>query len=534
LGNRDRKGNAVHTQFLAGIVFAWVVAYIGIGLSFCIAYLIHRREPEHLLFGLHSQALAIYSIGYTLAYTHRTPTEGRFAVIIVLAGAVLAAALMLHFAVLFARIKEPFRIMRPIYGIAAALEVACIYGEPFRIQNPALVTIQLGPLVVDHLRVAPSPLGLVVAAFIGLLAIASAALLGHAVARGRRDGIAPLIGASFMTATACNDILVALGYVEGAWLAPFGNSAFVFAIAGALIVRSSLMSKELMQQSLELKRRSGELRLSYEELREAQRELTRKEQLAAVGELAAVIAHEVRNPLAIISNAVAGLRRREIGHDDRETLLTILKEESSRLNRLVGDLLRYARPVNVQRQLVSLRDIIDRTIVSTGLKDTIAMEVVVEGEPHAIWGDPGLLRQVFDNLVDNAVQAMGSQSWPNAGPKKISIAIRTEQRNGVDGVYVEVHDTGEGMEAHVRSRAMDPFFTTRPSGTGLGLAIVDRIIDAHDGEISITSTPRGGTNVSVFFPIGAPVPPSSGHLPAARDEREEALLPSERPHVKRA
>ena len=156
-----------------------------------------------------------------------------------------------------------------------------------------------------------------------------------------------------------------MGLTGGTWLAPFGNSAFVFSITGAFLVRSSILSKELTDQSLELKRRTGELQHSYEDLREAQRELTRKEQLAAVGELAAVIAHEVRNPLAIISNAVAGLRRRDIGHEDRETLLAILKEESSRLNRLVGDLLRYARPVNVQRQLISVREVIERTLTST-------------------------------------------------------------------------------------------------------------------------------------------------------------------------
>jgi signal transduction histidine kinase len=394
--------------------------------------------------------------------------------------------------------------------------------------------MQIGPVVLEHLRISTTEIGTVACIFIGLSSLASAALLARAVMRGRRDGIAPLVGAVLMSSAILNDIFVALGYFEGAWLAPFGNSAFIFAIAGALIVRSSLMSKELTQQSLELKRRSGELRHSYEELREAQRELTRKEQLAAVGELAAVIAHEVRNPLAIISNAVAGLRRREIGHEDRETLLTILKEESSRLNRLVGDLLRYARPVNVQRQLVSVRDIIDRTVVSIVQSETITTEVRVEGEPHSIWGDASLLRQVFDNLVDNAVQAMGTQTWPNAETRKLSVVIRPDQRNGVDGVHVHVSDTGEGMEAHVRSRAMDPFFTTRPSGTGLGLAIVDRIVEAHDGEISISSAPRGGTTVSVFFPIGAPIPPSSGALIAARDEREEALIPPDRPRAKRA
>src|SRR5262245_54382954 len=231
--------------------------------------------------------------------------------------------------------------------------------------------------------------------------VASIALFARATMRGRRDGIVPLIGGLCMMGTACFDAFTAISGNGAGWLSPFGNSAFLFSITGAFLIRSSALSKELLTQSLELKRRSGELRHSYEELREAQRELTRKEQLAAVGELAAVIAHEVRNPLAIISNAVAGLRRPSIGQEDRETLLVILQEGSSRLNRLVGDLLRYARPVNVQRQLLSVRDVIDRALSSVP-KDSVPTEVVVEGEPPAIWGDATLLRQVFDNLVDNA------------------------------------------------------------------------------------------------------------------------------------
>src|SRR5262245_16971131 len=275
--------------------------------------------------------------------------------------------------------------------------------------------------------------------------VASIALFARATMRGRRDGIVPLIGGLCMVGTACYDAFTAISGTGAGWLSPFGNSAFLFSITGAFLIRSSALSKELLDQSLELKRRSGELRQSYEELREAQRELTRKEQLAAVGELAAVIAHEVRNPLAIISNAVAGLRRRDIAHDDRETLLAILKEESSRLNRLVGDLLRYARPVNVQRQLISVREILERIITSTGLRDSMAIELREEGEIHSIWGDPGLLRQVFDNLIENAVQAMGGHSSEaitavggTTVTRALSITMRGSKRDSVEGVHVDV------------------------------------------------------------------------------------------------
>jgi signal transduction histidine kinase len=419
--------------------------------------------------------------------------------------------------------------MRFVYPAAAVFAIANAFGLLIRMKSLEVVPMRVLGVMVEHLQVMTTLFGAFACAAVAIAGTASLGLLLNATLGGRRDGIIPLLGAACMSGTTIHDALLAVGIGGGTWLSPFGNAAFVFGVSGAFLVRSSVLSKELTDQSLELKRRSGELRQSYEELREAQRELTRKEQLAAVGELAAVIAHEVRNPLAIISNAVAGLRRRETAPQDRETLLTILKEESSRLNRLVGDLLRYARPVNVQRQLVSVREIIERTLTSTGLRDSMPVEIHEDGEIHSIWGDPGLLRQVFDNLIENAVQAMGgsvdsgSGSYPRQ--RTLSISLRSGRRETLEGVHIDVQDTGEGMDPHVRVRAKDPFFTTRPSGTGLGLAIVDRIVEAHDGEISITSRTGAGTTVSVFLPIGAPLPPSSGALLVAREEGEDGELP---------
>jgi signal transduction histidine kinase len=515
------------TQFLAGVLFAWVLSYIGIGLSFCVTYLVHRREPDHLVFGLNSLAMAIHSVGIMLAYSRAGEADTRFALIMTMFGTILGSSLVVHFALLFARIKSPMFWMRIVYATAAVFAGANAFGLLFELKSPDHVAMRLGSLVVEHLPILTTPLGALACIAVALGGIASLGVLLHATLGGRRDGIIPLLGAACMCGTTIHDALLATGLGGGTWLSPFGNAAFVFGVAGAFLVRSSVLSKELTDQSLELKRRLGELRQSYEELREAQRELTRKEQLAAVGELAAVIAHEVRNPLAIISNAVAGLRRRETAPQDRETLLSILKEESSRLNRLVGDLLRYARPVNVQRQLVSVREIIERTLTSTGLRDTMPVEIHEDGEIHSIWGDPGLLRQVFDNLIENAVQAMGgtvTESSASMYPRQrtLSISLRSERRDALEGVHIDVQDTGEGMDPHVRVRAKDPFFTTRPSGTGLGLAIVDRIVEAHDGEISITSRTGAGTTVSVFLPIGAPLPPSSGALLVARDDSEVA------------
>src|SRR5689334_8710402 len=149
----------MHTQFLAGVVFAWVISYIGIGLSFSIAYLIHRREPEHLLFGLHSLSLAIYSIGLTLAYTQTNQADARFSVLIALGGAILACPLIVHFALLFAKVTSALRWIRPVYAAAFLFEIANAAGMVAKINDATPVPVRLGPITVEHLRVEVTPLG---------------------------------------------------------------------------------------------------------------------------------------------------------------------------------------------------------------------------------------------------------------------------------------------------------------------------------------------------------------------------------------
>ncbi len=505
----------MYAQFFAGAVLAWVVAYVAIGAAFCIAYLSDRRELEHLVFGLYAQALAIHALGSGLAALGRSAAAVHFSVELATAGAVLASVLLLHFALVFAHARSPMRWMRPVYAIGFAVEVANVCGllvGDILVENSSVA--HFASFRSPPLRLQSTPLGIAAAVFCIGCQVAATVLLARTVLAGHRPRqcIAPLIGATIMTGTLVHDTLVANGIIHDFATSPYGGTAFIFLMTGSFVARSATLSKEHAQQSAELKRRSSELRLSYEQLREAQRELTRKEQLAAIGELAAVIAHEIRNPLAVISNAVAALKRKDLEQNDRETLLVILKEESSRLNRLVGDLLRYARPIEPQKELLQVRELIEKTLAAVGARTELAIEVVEEGATDPIWGDPGLLRQVFDNLIDNAIQAMTTSGQKY---QTLTIALRSEDREGVRGVCVDVRDSGEGMAPSVQTRAMDPFFTTRPSGTGLGLAIVDRIIDAHDGEIGIRSEPHTGTTVTVFLPVStAAAPPSSGQIAA--------------------
>jgi signal transduction histidine kinase len=361
-----------------------------------------------------------------------------------------------------------------------------------------------------------SDLGLVVYATWALPIVGLLVVLVQAYLDGRREALLLIVGASLMAAALVHDLGASTTGSNRVRLLPLSTFVLVMGIVATVGVRYVNLGKALEDRSRALRRSAHELRRSYEELRLAQEELVRKEQLAVVGELAAVIAHEVRNPLAILANAVSGLRKPAISREDQATLLSIMDEESSRLNRLVTDLLRYARPVNVQRNLISLVEVVERALHQKESRETwkrppgiqveLAQDLAVtgpSGEPgeHRVWGDPNLLRQVFDNLIDNALQAMG-------GEGVLTVKVRSSVYEGKEGLTVDVSDTGEGMDTNVRTRAKDPFFTTRPSGTGLGLAIVDRIVDAHGGHFGIASRSGEGTTASVFLPGGREPPPA--------------------------
>jgi two-component system sensor histidine kinase HydH len=221
--------------------------------------------------------------------------------------------------------------------------------------------------------------------------------------------------------------------------------------------------------------------------------LEQREALAAVGELAAIVAHEVRNPLAIILNAVASLRRPQLSPRERDLLHGILEEEADRINRIVTDLLTLARPLHPEARETLPRELITRCL---GPAERAGTEVEVRSSPDAetpIHCDAHLLRHALENVIENAVQAMGTGGM-------LTITLTRKTRHGVEGREIAVIDTGEGMNTEVRNSARKAFFTTRTTGTGLGLAIVDRILTAHRGAVDIESSRGEGTTVRLFVP----------------------------------
>ncbi|MBL8722346.1 MAG: hypothetical protein JNL79_40565 [Myxococcales bacterium] len=483
-------------ELLAGAAFSWCVVYVLLATYFAI--LAARRGG--LGYGAFAIACALAS-GYAFCNAQqyhqvdpvRSATWGLRGFVMALG----ASALILHTCLIYAEVSAAARRRWALLANGAALgcAVLAVAGAFHQVGVVRSRTLNLGGLQYLHHNFAGrAPQWLAQAVLLGCIA-GSVTLLVRAYLAGKREALLACLGGFVIVATTVNDVLVLNEVTRAIFLSEHGFSAFAFGLSYTLLARHERLSDELTLKGAELRRRARHLRKAYEELRAAQQELVRKEQLALVGELAAVVSHEVRNPLAVISNAIAGLRRETLGPEDRSTLLGILEEESQRLNRLVGDLLRYARPLNVERQRLDLPQLVGRASDLVRNHEGVVLALDVEPiDATPVYGDANLLRQVFDNLVQNACQAM------SAGGGTLGVRVSPGVEEGVEGVVVQFADTGEGMDTQVRSRAGTPFFTTRPGGTGLGLAICDRIVTAHGGVLSIKSGAGEGTLVNVFLP----------------------------------
>ncbi|HVG62561.1 MAG TPA: MASE1 domain-containing protein [Hyalangium sp.] len=242
-----------------------------------------------------------------------------------------------------------------------------------------------------------------------------------------------------------------------------------------------------------------ELRQSLEILARTQSELVSRERMAALGELAATMAHEVRNPLGAISNCISALHRLAGKTPDaqQKPLLDIIAEEVQRLNQLVRGLLDFARPVQPQPRPEPLEPVVEGALSAVLRAQATSPQVTVQREvapdlPLALV-DAQLLHVALSNLFTNALQAM-----PQGGD--LSVRIEREQYAGPPRLQLSISDTGNGMSPEVQQRIFEPFFTTRATGTGLGLPIVRRIVEGHSGEVEVRSTQGCGTTFTVRLP----------------------------------
>lgn len=237
---------------------------------------------------------------------------------------------------------------------------------------------------------------------------------------------------------------------------------------------------------------SVEIAQLHEELASKNRELARRERLAALGQLAAGLAHEVRNPLGAIA-LYASMLERDLGEQPMQRELARKVSGAVRtLDRLVGEILEFSQESLVERQSVRFGDVIGPVLDSLiGWIDGREIRIVLgEGAADAVlWCDASRLGRALLNVLLNAVQAMGDR-----GQVGVDVEVDGERTR------VVVWDTGPGIPDDRIERIFDPFYTSRADGTGLGLAIVHQIVEAHGGRIRVTNRREGGARFELELP----------------------------------
>jgi signal transduction histidine kinase len=242
-----------------------------------------------------------------------------------------------------------------------------------------------------------------------------------------------------------------------------------------------------------VKRGEGIIEQRAQERLRLKEQLNRAAHLSALGEMAAVISHEIRNPLGIIRSSAELLKKKVTGFDPNNTIPDIVIEESSRLNNIITDFLKYARPRPPRLAPCRVEDVLEKnlTFLATQLEGKgYSVHKTIGDNLPVVTADADMLYQAFLNIFINALQAM-----PDGG--QIFLEVHAKP----DVLEVIIADQGGGVPPALLGKVWDPFFTTKDKGTGLGLGIVKNIVDAHGGDIFIENASDGGARFIIHFPI---------------------------------
>lgn len=273
-----------------------------------------------------------------------------------------------------------------------------------------------------------------------------------------------------------------------------------FYVAAILVNRFAVENRRQVHRLQEF---SEKLEETNRQLRRAEAHARRAERLAALGQLSAGLAHEIRNPLAVIKGSADMLNRKVAASEPLTAELAgYISSEVNRLNSLVVRFLDFARPSKLGLRPVRITELVDRALdAAIASCPNAGVHVVRNYAPDlpAIPADAQLCEQVFVNLITNAMQAMQAQDAPLERTLRLSVA--SEEQNGERGVGVIVADSGPGVPPELREQIFNPFFTSKKDGVGLGLSIVAKIVDDHRGTIRLEDNAPRGARFHVFFPL---------------------------------
>ena len=312
------------------------------------------------------------------------------------------------------------------------------------------------------------------------------------------EGTGTLIWTAITSAAYCSLLIPA--YLENYELTPetakelaLRNIFFFFV---AMVVNR--FASESRRQARRYRLLAEELAETNRRLEQAQEEARRSERLAALGQLTAGLAHEIRNPLAVIKGSAETLTRRLQSADPVTTEVAgYISSEVNRLNTIVTRFLNFARPLKLERRPTQIPPLLDRALkVALERWPEAKVEVAQQYSENLpeMSVDPDLCEQAFTNLVLNAYEAMTDTGG------RLTVRVAAANSDGRRGVEVDIEDTGPGIPSELHEQIFNPFFTTKKEGVGLGLSLVSKIVDDHRGWIRISSEPGKGACFRIFLP----------------------------------
>ena len=277
---------------------------------------------------------------------------------------------------------------------------------------------------------------------------------------------------------------------------------FLFFI-GMIVNRFVMENRE---QLLRYQNLSETLSEANRNLKQAQAEARRAERLAALGQLSAGLAHEIRNPLGVIKGS-AELLNQKLGESDplSSELAGYIYTEVNRVSALVGRFLDFARPSQLELHAEDLAQVMDRSlraVAQQGASALVEVHCDYQAGLPSVMIDPELCEQAFTNLVLNACEAIGDQGG------ELWIRIHRASEGNGERVVAEIEDSGPGVAPELKEQIFNPFFTTKKTGVGLGLAIVSKIVDAHGGQLTLSSQPGRGACFRLAFPAATKLAPT--------------------------
>jgi two-component system, NtrC family, sensor histidine kinase HydH len=309
--------------------------------------------------------------------------------------------------------------------------------------------------------------------------------------------VGTLVWTALASAAYCSYLYPALQLYEltNEGIAELALRILFFFLAAVLINQFAIKSRS---QTELYQRLAEQLAETNRQLEQAQAEARRSERLAALGQLSAGLAHEIRNPLGVIKGS-AEMLNQKLGTADplSAELAGYISSEVNRLSALVSRFLDFARPLHAEPRSQEITAIMERTLKSAGEQwkgGPVKVSRNYSKDLPLAFLDENLCEQVFTNLVQNAYEAMGEKGG------NLKVEISSKQSEGRSVIEVRLRDTGPGIPPELREQIFNPFFTTKKTGVGLGLSIVSQIMDEHSGSIRVEDVPGEGTCFVLRFP----------------------------------